>query len=38
MVDYLAFDMMGKEEYENMYELIKEGLNGDGRLSRGQRL
>ncbi len=32
--DYLAFDMMGKEEYENMYELIKEGLNGDGRLSR----
>lgn len=32
--DYLAFDLMGKEEYESMYELIREGIDGTGSLSR----
>ena len=32
--DYLAFDFMGKEEYENIYDMISEGLVGSERLEK----
>ncbi len=32
--DYLAYDMLGKEEYDSIYEMISTGLDGTGRLSR----
>ena len=32
--DYLAYDMLGKEEYSSIYELISEGLDGSQHFSR----
>ena len=32
--DYLAYDFMGKEEYDSIYELISSGLDGSEQLSR----
>lgn len=32
--DYLAYDMLGKEEYDNIYELISSGLDGSRHFSR----
>ena len=32
--DYLAYDFMGKDEYDNIYELISSGLDGTQRFSR----
>ena len=32
--DYLAFDFMGKEEYENIYDMISDGLVGSERLEK----
>ena len=32
--DYLAFDMLGKEEYEGIYELIQNGVDHSGWLSK----
>ena len=32
--DYLAYDMLGKEEYDSIYELISSGLDGSQRFSR----
>ena len=32
--DYLAYDMLGKEEYESIYEMIKSGLDGSQNFSR----
>lgn len=32
--DYLAFDFMGKEEYEDIYEMISDGLVGSEHLKR----
>ncbi len=32
--DYLAYDMLGKEEYDSIYELISSGLDGSQQFSR----
>lgn len=32
--DYLAYDMLGKEEYDSIYELISSGLDGSQKFSR----
>lgn len=32
--DYLAYDFMGKEEYDELYDMIRSGLDGSQRLSR----
>ena len=32
--DYLAYDMLGKEEYDSIYELISSGLDGSQMFSR----
>ena len=32
--DYLAYDFMGKEEYDTIYDMIKSGLDGSQSLSR----
>ncbi|MBO4877992.1 MAG: class I SAM-dependent methyltransferase [Ruminococcus sp.] len=32
--DYLAYDMLGKEEYDSIYEMISTGLGGSQRFSR----
>ncbi|MBO7474001.1 MAG: class I SAM-dependent methyltransferase [Ruminococcus sp.] len=32
--DYLAYDMLGKEEYDSIYELISSGLDGSRHFSR----
>ena len=32
--DYLAYDMLGKEEYDSIYEMISGGLDGSQRFSR----
>lgn len=32
--DYLAYDMLGKEEYDSIYELISSGLDGTQQFSR----
>ena len=32
--DYLAYDMLGKEEYDSIYELISSGLDGSQQFTR----